>query len=166
MITIDSEYLWMWSQRRIEAFLYSWCHFSIKRTWDRSSCYPLNEQVIAIKKLNCHLLCQMQCLVNDILINEVQKFLAPVPSETTHAIQLENSFKAMHQIIISLKLNKSLVTLNWKHQHERVWELWYPKDRTQGGSSAMGPVLPWIKQARREYVWWFVSPNTPARDTY
>ena len=61
-------------------------------------------QVIEIKGLDHHLLCQMQCCMNCVLIDEVQKFLAPSPSETTHAIQVENAFDATHPIIISLKL--------------------------------------------------------------
>ena len=47
----------------------------------------------------------MQCHVNGVLINEVPKFPAPIPSETTHAIQIENPFYATHPIIIPLKLN-------------------------------------------------------------
>ena len=47
----------------------------------------------------------MQCCMNSVLINEVLKFLASIPSETAHAIQLENPFDATHPIIIPLKLN-------------------------------------------------------------
>ena len=48
----------------------------------------------------------MQCHKNGVLINEVPKFLAPVSSETTHAIQLENSINATYQIIFPLMLNR------------------------------------------------------------
>ena len=41
--------------------------------------------------------------MNGVLINEVPKFLAPIPSETMHAIQLKNIFNATHPII---KLNE------------------------------------------------------------
>ena len=47
----------------------------------------------------------MQCHMNGVLIDEVTNFLAPVLSETMHAIQLKNPFDTTHQIIISLKLN-------------------------------------------------------------
>ena len=43
--------------------------------------------------------------MNGVLIDEVPKFLAPVPHETMHAIQLENPFDATHPITISLQLN-------------------------------------------------------------
>ena len=42
--------------------------------------------------------------MNGVLIDNIPKFLA-VPSETMHAIQLENPFDATHPIIIPLKLN-------------------------------------------------------------
>ena len=48
----------------------------------------------------------MQCCVNGLLIDEVSKFLALIPSVTMHAIQLENPFDGIHAIIISLKLNR------------------------------------------------------------
>ena len=59
-----------------------------------------------MKGLNHHLLCLMQCHVNGVPINEVPNFLAPVPSETTHAIQIENPIDAAHPIIVPLKLNE------------------------------------------------------------
>ena len=43
--------------------------------------------------------------MNGVLINEVPKFLAPLPSEILHAIQIVNPFDATHPIIIPLKLN-------------------------------------------------------------
>ena len=39
-------------------------------------------QVFEMKGLVHHLLCPMQCHVNGVLIDEVPKFLAPIPSET------------------------------------------------------------------------------------
>ena len=60
----------------------------------------LNNQAIELKGLDHHLLCVMQCCMNGILINDVLKFLAPIPSETIHAIQITNPFDATHPIII------------------------------------------------------------------
>ena len=37
-------------------------------------------------------------------INEVPTFMAPIPSETTHGIQIENPFNVMHPIIILYSL--------------------------------------------------------------
>ena len=62
-------------------------------------------QAIEIKGFVHHLLCPMQCHMNGVMINEVSKFLAPIPSETTHAKQKENPFDATHHIIIPLKLS-------------------------------------------------------------
>ena len=47
----------------------------------------------------------MQCCVNGVSNNKVPKFLASVPSETTHVIQIENPLNATHPIIFPLKLN-------------------------------------------------------------
>ena len=58
-----------------------------------------------MKGLDHHLLCLMQCCINGVLIDEVPKFLAPVPYETTHTIQFENPFDTTRPIIIPLKLN-------------------------------------------------------------
>ena len=43
-------------------------------------------QAIEIPHLDHHLLCPMQCRVNDVTINEVPKFLTPDPTPSTHAL--------------------------------------------------------------------------------
>ena len=43
-------------------------------------------QLIEKRGLNDHLLCTMQCCMNGVLIDEVPRFLAPIPSETIHAL--------------------------------------------------------------------------------
>lgn len=43
-------------------------------------------QAIHIPHLPHHLLCPMQCRVNDVVINDLPKFLDPHPSDTSHAI--------------------------------------------------------------------------------
>ena len=55
-------------------------------------------QVIEMKGHDQHLLCLMLCHMNGMLIDEVPKFLAPIPSETMHAIQIEKPFGATHQL--------------------------------------------------------------------
>ena len=47
----------------------------------------------------------MQCHMNGVLFDKVPKFMAPIRTETTHAILLENSFDATNPIIIPMKLN-------------------------------------------------------------
>ena len=65
----------------------------------------LVNQAIEMKGFNHHLLCLMQCCMNGVLIDEVPKFLTPLPSKITNAIQLENLFYATDLIFIPLKLN-------------------------------------------------------------
>ena len=60
-----------------------------------------------IKGIHHHLFCLVQYW-NGVLIDEVPKFLAPIPSESMHAIKIENPFDETHSIIIPLKL--SIVT--------------------------------------------------------
>ena len=59
----------------------------------------LLNQVVEMKGLNHRLLCQMQCCMNGVLINEVPKFLALIPSETMHAIQIENPLMPLTQLL-------------------------------------------------------------------
>ena len=47
----------------------------------------------------------MQGCMNGVLIDEVPKFLAPIPIETMHAIQVLNPFDATHPIIIAIKIS-------------------------------------------------------------
>ena len=65
----------------------------------------LINKVIEMRSLNSHLLSQIQCCMNGVLIDEVPKFLASIPSDTMHYIQIVNHFNAAHSIIIPLKLN-------------------------------------------------------------
>ena len=48
----------------------------------------------------------MQCFMNGVWIDEVPKFLAPIPSETTHAVKIEDTFDATDPIIIPLNLEE------------------------------------------------------------
>ena len=59
-----------------------------------------------MKGLDHHFLCLMKCCMNGVLVDKVPKFLAPIPSETMHAIQIENPFDATYPIIICFKLNE------------------------------------------------------------
>ena len=51
------------------------------------------------------LLCPMLCCLNGVHINEVPKFLAETPKETTHAIELVYPFNTTHPLIIPLQLS-------------------------------------------------------------
>jgi hypothetical protein len=43
-------------------------------------------QAISMPQLDHHLLCPMQCRVNDVIVNDVPKFLTLNPTDNTHAI--------------------------------------------------------------------------------
>ena len=59
-----------------------------------------------MKGLDHNILCPMQCSMSGILIDEVPTFLAPVPTETIHTIQIIKPFDAIYPIIIPLKKTK------------------------------------------------------------
>ena len=44
----------------------------------------LIHQVIEMKGLDHHLLCSMHCYMKGVLVDDVPKFLAPIPSKTMH----------------------------------------------------------------------------------
>ena len=62
-------------------------------------------QSVWIGGLDNHQLCTMQCCLNGVHIGEVSKFLAESPSETTHVIELVNSFDEAHLLIVPLQLS-------------------------------------------------------------
>jgi hypothetical protein len=47
-------------------------------------------QAIHMPQLGHHLLCPMQCLINDVTVNNVPKFLTHFPTDNTHAIIVQN----------------------------------------------------------------------------
>ena len=84
-----NECLWIRSQSEIKVCFHSQCCCKFYRTWNRSNCNPLNQPGDWDEGPQNHqLLCPMQCCMNDVLINEVPKILAPLPSETMHTIKI------------------------------------------------------------------------------
>ncbi len=47
-------------------------------------------QAIHMPQLDHHLLCPMQCRVNDVTVNDVPKFLTCFPTDNTHALVVQN----------------------------------------------------------------------------
>ena len=64
----------------------------------------LIKQAIEVDGLDHHLLCPIMHCINEVLINEVPKFLVLIPSAIMHTIQIMNPFDATHPIIIPLEL--------------------------------------------------------------
>ena len=62
-------------------------------------------EAINIDGLVNHVLCPMQLWLNGVYINEVPKFLAESPSETTHAREFSDPFHAAHPLVILLRLS-------------------------------------------------------------
>jgi hypothetical protein len=57
---------------------------------DRQVYHLVFHQAIHMPQLDHYLLCPMQCCVNDVTVNDVPKFLTPLPTDNTHAFVVKN----------------------------------------------------------------------------
>ncbi len=69
-------------------------------------------QAIYIPHLDHHLLCPIQCRVNDVTINDLPKFLAADPINQTHALTLTNPNNPLQPVILPLTLRRVTLLLN------------------------------------------------------
>ncbi len=58
--------------------------------WDMQVYHLVFHQAIHMPQLDHHLLCPMQCRVNDMTVNNVPKFLTRFPTDNTHALIMQN----------------------------------------------------------------------------
>jgi hypothetical protein len=82
-------------------------------------------QAIHIPHLDHHLLCPMQCCVNDVTINDLPIFLAADPTDQMHTLTLTNSDNPLQPVIlpltlrgVTLLLNVKSVTINEFNSHD------------------------------------------------
>jgi hypothetical protein len=69
-------------------------------------------QAIQIPHLDHHLLCPMQCRVNDVIINDLPKFLATDPTDQTHALTLTDPDNPLQLVTLPLILRGVTSLLN------------------------------------------------------
>ncbi len=69
-------------------------------------------QAIHIPHLDHHLLCPMQCHVNDMIVNNLPKFLAADPTDQMHALILTDPNNPLQPVILSLILRGVTLLLN------------------------------------------------------
>ena len=75
--------------------------------------HPLTGQIyhlvihksIQIPNLDHHLLCPMQCRVNDIIINNVSKFLVNTPTQDSHSIVAQDIKKPSTPLVLPLYIH-------------------------------------------------------------
>ena len=101
-------------------------------------------------------------------MDEAPNFLTLVPSETMHAIQIENTFDATHLIIIPLKLNgvPNYVEVRKPAQEDHEY-LIIVKIEVTAETPPWDPSSSDYKQQKQSMINYrgrFVSPNTPARE--
>jgi hypothetical protein len=70
-------------------------------------------QAIHIPHLDHHLLCPMQCRVNDVTVNDLPKFLAADPTDQMHALTLTDPDNPLQPVILlsTLRGVKSLLNV-------------------------------------------------------
>ena len=68
-------------------------------------------QAIHIPHLDHHLLCPMQCRVNDVIVNDLPKFLASDPTDQTHALTIKDPDNPLQPVILPLNLRGVTVAL-------------------------------------------------------
>jgi hypothetical protein len=69
-------------------------------------------QAIHTPHLDHHLLCPMQCHVNDVTVNNLPKFLATDPTDQTHALTLTDPDNPLQPVILPLTLRGVTLVLN------------------------------------------------------
>jgi hypothetical protein len=69
-------------------------------------------QAIHIPHLDHHLLCPMQCQVNDVIVNNMPKFWASDPTDHTHALTIIDSHQPAQMVILPLALRGVTLLLN------------------------------------------------------
>ena len=62
-------------------------------------------QAIQIPNLDHHLLCPMQCRVNDIIINDVPRFLMKTPTSDSHSIVAQDINDPSTPLVLPLYIN-------------------------------------------------------------
>ncbi len=82
-------------------------------------------QAIHIPHLDHHLLCPMQCCVNDVTVNDLPKFLAADPTNQMHALTLTDPNNPLQLVIlplilmgVTLLLHVRSVTINEFNSHD------------------------------------------------
>ena len=76
-------------------------------------------QAIHIPHLDHHLLCPMQCQVNDVNINETPKFLELSPTDQTHAIAVKDPDNLAQTPTLQLALQGVILLLSCENAINR-----------------------------------------------
>jgi hypothetical protein len=69
-------------------------------------------QAIHIPHLDHHLFCPMQCCVNDVIVNNLPKFLGTDSTDQTHALTLTDPNNPLQPVILMLTLREGMSLLN------------------------------------------------------
>ena len=79
-------------------------------------------QAIHISHLDHHLLCPMQCCVNDVTIGKTPKFLVPNPTDETHALTITDNDDPTQVVHLPLALRGVTLLLYMQKPTLAKWE--------------------------------------------
>jgi hypothetical protein len=75
-------------------------------------CHLVINQAIHIPHLDHHLLCPMQCQVNDVIVDDTPKFLTSDPTDHTHALTIIDPHQPAQMVVLPLALRGVTLLLN------------------------------------------------------
>ncbi len=78
-------------------------------------------QAIHIPHLDHHLLCPMQCRVNDMIVDNTRKFLTSDPTDHTHALTINDPFHPAQTVILPLALQGVTLLFNVRAPSPDKW---------------------------------------------
>jgi hypothetical protein len=129
--------------------------------WDGQVYHLVFHQAIHMPQLDHHLLCPMQCCINDVTVNDVPKFLTRFPTDNTHALVVQNPDNDSTTLSFPLHLQGVMLYLPVCKPTANKWESgdivridmtaknldWNPNDPTYSSQEAAmtdyrGVVLP------------------------
>ncbi len=69
-------------------------------------------QAIHVPHLDHHLICPMQCCMNDVIVDKMPKFLASIPTDQTHALTVADPDDPSRMLTMPLSLRGVTSLLN------------------------------------------------------
>ena len=140
-----NECLLIWAQSRIKACSRSWCCCSLYGTQERSSCLPLNQPGDWDERTQ-----SSTSLPNVVSCEWCTNQWSPQVFGTH--FQQDHTCLSVRTPLQCYPLNYYTFKIKWSNKllpgenanSIRVWGPEYPQDWTHSGSSAIGPIYPWV----------------------
>ncbi len=90
--------------------------------WDGQVYHLVFHQAIHMPQLDHHLLCPVQCHVNDVTVNDLPKFLTCFPTDNTHPLIVQNPDDDSTTLSFPLNLQGVMLYLPVRKLTAAKWE--------------------------------------------